>query len=207
MMFRNYLISAIRNLLSQALYTGINVMGMAAGLACFLLIALFVHQELSYDRQWNNADRIYQVARDYYANGEQEESHLDAMPAPAAPMLKQEFPEIEQVARYMCCGINGARADGELFTELRYADADNSLFDIFDFEWVSGDPATALSEPFDLVLTESAARKHFGDVDPMGQTLMLQWGPPSVREPRVVKGVIKDLPQTSHLSFEMLGSM
>lgn len=206
-MFRNYWVTATRNLLKQPLYSAINILGLAAGLACCILIALFVHYELSFDRHWTNADRLYRVDRDYFATGGQEESHLDAMPAPAAPLIEQEFPEVERAARLMCCGINGQLSNGDSFTEEAYADADNALFDVFDFEWVSGDPATALIEPLDLVLTESAARKYFGAADPMGQTLLLQWGPPSERLPRVVKGVIKDLPENSHLSFEMLGSM
>ena len=206
-MFKSYFSVALRHLLAQKLYSAINVAGLAVGLACFILIGLFVNHELGYDGQWAAADRIHRVSRDFFESAETREARLAGMPAPAAPLLKQDFPQIEQAARIFCCGAVVKRSDGEAFIERGYAEADNELFRIFDFEWVSGDPATALTEPYDVVLTRSAARRHFGDDDPIGQTLLTGGGGDGGWEAVEVTGVIEDLPENTHLRFDMLRSL
>src|SRR5882672_6778554 len=205
-MFRRYLNIAGRNLIRQGRYSCINVVGLTLGLACFMVIALFVHDELSYDKQWTSSDRIYRVSRDFFAFEEtRTESHLAPIASQAAALLKEDFPQVEKAGRLLCCGIVLQREDGTQFVESRFAEADPELLEIFDFDWLRGDPKTALSEPFALVLTKTAASKYFGDANPIGHTLFTSFG--GAQSARVVTGVIEDLPKSTHLSFDMLGSM
>jgi putative ABC transport system permease protein len=192
----NYLSIALRHFVTQRLYSAINVLGLAIGLACFIVIALFVRHELGYDRHFANAERIYRVSRDF------RETVLAANAAPVAALLKEDFPQIEQAARMSLNGAVLGLRDGSVVEErgLRYAD--NELFEIFDFEWLRGDAATALVEPATVVLTASAARRYFADQDPLGQTLLLE-----DRLPIEVTGVIADLGDDTHLDFSMLVSM
>ena len=200
-MLKSYLTVALRHLTTQKLYSLINVAGLAIGLTCFILIALFVRHELGYDRHFSRAEDIYRISRDFYAAGGAE-TYLATMAAPAAPLLKEDFPQIEAVARIECCGGGVLALDEESFNENDLAFADNELFDIFDFDWLRGDPARALARPYTIVLTESAAARYFGGADPMGRTLTLD-----DRAPLEVTGVIRDLPDRTHLRFDMLASL
>jgi putative ABC transport system permease protein len=204
-MIRSYLSIAGRNLIRQGRYSCINVVGLTIGLACFMVIALFVYHELSYDTQWTSSDRIYRVSRDAFSADGRTEFHFAPIASQAAALLKEDFPQVEKAGRLLCCGILLQREDGTQFVESRFAEADPELLEIFDFHWLRGDPDTALSEPFALVLTESAASKYFGDADPIGRTLLASFG--GAQSARVVTGVIEDLPKSTHLSFDMVGSM
>lgn len=196
-MFKSYLEVALRNLATQKLYSAINVIGLAVGLACVILIALYVHYELSYDRQYTNADRIYRISRDF----RNPELRLAANAPVVAALLKEDFPQIEQAARLYCCGnVVLSRDQMSFFSRAQLAD--NEIFEIFDFKWLQGDPRHALAEPFTIVLTRTAARTYFGDADPMGQfvTIENKW-------PMKVTGVIEDLPTNTHLQFDALISL
>jgi putative ABC transport system permease protein len=201
-MLRSYLVIAFKHLTTQKLYSAINIVGLAVGLACFILIALFVRHELSYDEHFANADRIHRVSRDFFGPRAAATS-LATIAAPAAPLLEQDFPEIERAARLSVspAGIGMTGPDDELNYQEGIAEADNALFEIFDFEWLAGDPATALAEPFTLVLTQSVARRYFGDEDPLGRTLLVEG-----RTPFEVTGVIADLGDATHLDFALLSS-
>jgi putative ABC transport system permease protein len=205
-MIRSYVSVALRHLVNQRLYSLINVAGLSVGLACFILIGLFVGYEWSYDSHWAKSDRIYRISRDFHATGGTREAHLAANAGPVAPLLAQDFPQIENVARIFCCGGVAKTPDGPAFLDPGYAMADAGLFEIFDFKWISGDPSTALAGPYDVVLTTSAARRHFGDADPMGQTL-LNGGGNGEWEALRVTGVIEDVPDNTVLDFSMLQSM
>jgi putative ABC transport system permease protein len=201
-MLKSYLVIAFKHLTTQKLYSAINIVGLAVGLACFILIALFVRHELSYDEHFANADRIHRVSRDFFGPRAAATS-LATIAAPAAPLLEQDFAEIERAARLSVspAGIGMTGPDDELNYQEGVAEADNALFEIFDFEWLAGDPATALAEPFTLVLTQSVARRYFGDEDPLGRTLLVEG-----RTPFEVTGVIADLGDTTHLDFALLSS-
>ncbi len=204
-MLKSYLAMAIRQLLAQKLYTAINVAGLALGLACTLLIALFVRHELSYDRHYSNSDRIVRISEDAAVDPP---LHFAGASPAIAPLLKDFFPGIETTARLLSCfdvGGGSLVTVGERrFLEPRLMAADNELFDIFNFDWRRGDARTALAQPNGVVLTESTARKYFGDADPLGATIEVGEG---ATLPFVVTGIVADLPDNTHLQFDLLLSM
>jgi putative ABC transport system permease protein len=205
-MLRSYLAIALRHLANQRLYSAVNLAGLAIGIVCCLLIGLFVLHEWSYDRYHANADRIYRFSLDYSLDGGAD-VHLAAMAAPVAARLKQDFPQILETTQISRCGTadNGATFSTE---DVTYYDtgqgmADNSVFQIFDFEWLHGDPATALLEPGTVVVTASTAMRYFGKTDALGETLSFENGTASLK----VTGVIGDLPDNTHLNFSLLMSI
>jgi putative ABC transport system permease protein len=197
-MLANYLKIVLAQLRRHKLQASINILGLSVGIASCLLIVVYVLFELSYDRYHANADRIYRVS-DEMASG----TILATTSALTAPTLQEEFPQIEAWAR-IYANTPGLISRGDISaydSKLRFADG--SLFRIFDFEWLQGDPATALSEPNTVVITESTARKYFADENPMGQILELE----TARYPMEVVGVVKDLPDNTHLDFNLLASV
>jgi putative ABC transport system permease protein len=203
-MLRSHLIVILRNVAEHKLHAAINILGLAVGVACCLLIGTFMAHELGFDRHYADADRIYRVSPDFYETGDNAGwSHPAANVQPAAALLLQEFSEIEQTARIWGQRAKLARegdAPAAYLDRLRWAD--QSFFDIFDLDWLQGDPAEALARPFTIVLTETLAGKYFGDEDPLGQTLLLEdsW-------PLEVTGVIRDLREDTHLSADAIASM
>ena len=197
-MLSNYLKIAWRNILGNPLFSAINIIGLAIGLACCIIITLFVRYETSFDQQWENSDRIYRVTRDFFSNNLQ----LAAVAPPVAPLLKQDFPEIEDITRLLATGQATIGRDEQSFTEENMAIADSNVFDMFGLRFISGNAETALVRPTDLVLTEKAAQRYFGDEDPVGQTLRFM-----DQVDVTVTAVIEDLPDNTHFAFELLGSM
>ena len=191
-MLTNYFKVALRNLRKRKGYAFINVAGLAVGMACCLLIALYVRDERSYDRYHDHADRIVRLVEDRARVG-----------APFGPALLGEFPEVEQVARLhpMFWTTPLLRAGEQGFYEDRIFFADSSLFDVFSFRLLRGDPKTALAAPFSMVLTEAMAEKYFGDVDPMGQIISYD-----NTHNYTVTGVVENTPPNSHFRFDFLAS-
>ncbi len=200
-MLKNYLLVALQHLVKQRLYTLINVAGLATGLACFILIGLFVLHERSYDRQFASSDRIVRISRDFLPTEMSKAAYLATIAPQAAALLQEDFPQIEKIARIECCGAAVGKAGERPVLEDGVAAADGTLFEIFDFGWLRGDARTALEAPFGVVLTRSVAAKHFGTVDPVGQTLLID------DRPYEVTGVIEDLGDHTHLRFSMLTSL
>ncbi len=191
-MLRNYLKIALRNLLLQKTISFINISGLAFGLASFVVIFLYLQNELSYDKYNVHYKSIVRVVSDNYAS----------TPAPLAERLRGSFPEIANTVRI-------AKADkvviGTGNTRL-YAEnvvfADPSILTVFTFPVVEGDYNTALNDPFSIVLTQEAVRKYFGSADPLGQTLTFD-----NKYSMKVTGVIKDIPVSSHFHCDFLVSM
>ncbi len=204
-MLRSHFTIALRQLLAQKLYTAINVAGLALGLACALLIALFVRHELSYERSFANSDRIVRISEDINADPP---LHFAGASAAIAPLLAGFFPEVDSAARLLACfefgGGTLVTVDERRFVESRLMAADAAFFDIFPFDWRQGDARTALTSPRDVVLTESTARRYFGTANAMGRTLEVFEG---LNLPFVVSGVIADLPANTHLRFDLLLSL
>ncbi len=196
-MLKNYLQIAWRNIVDNPLFSAINIVGLSIGLACCIMITIFVRYETSYDKHWDDADRIYRVTRDFLGNNLQ----LSRVAPPIAPLLKQDFAEVEDSTRILQTEVTLA-VDDDQYLEDDFVIADPNVFEFFNLEFVAGDPSTALAGPLDFVLTERAAERYFGNEDPIGKTINLM-GQADV----TVRAVIRDLPENTHMSFELIGSM
>ncbi|HEX7844510.1 MAG TPA: ABC transporter permease [Chitinophagaceae bacterium] len=202
-MLRNYLKVAWRNLVKNRTFSLINIAGLAIGLACFLLIALYVLNELSYDRFNKKADRIYRINSDILFGGT--EQRLPVTSDMMGATLKKDYPQVEQYARiYNSNGSKLIRKGNEFINEDNVAHADSTLFDVFTLPAIAGDTKTALNDPNSVVLTRTAALKYFGTTDVIGRTLETDDDSSTVYK---VTAVIKDLPQNSHFRFDFFFSM
>ncbi|MGN6212769.1 ABC transporter permease [Parafilimonas sp.] len=200
-MLQNYFRTAWRNLTRNKVYSFINIAGITIGLAAFWLIALYVGDELSYDRSFTNADRIYRIAQ--HANWEGGSMNLALNPPPLGPAITEKFPEVEQVVRIDAEGGGVIKFNKEAFKQNDILFADNNFFKIFSYTFLYGDAASALSQPNSTVITESLAKKIFGGVaQALNQTIYF-----GDSEPVKITGVIKDVPQNSHLQFSGIRSM
>jgi putative ABC transport system permease protein len=199
-MLKNYFKIALRNLWRKRAFSLINVTGLAVGMACCFLIFLYVHFELSYDRFHQKADRIYRVVGDLTSSTET--LHWYVTPGPLARSIRSEFPQVQQVTRFINLGVLVQKGSFK-FQETRTIWADSSIFSVFDFPLIYGDPRTALKEPNSVVLSETAAVKYFGHSNPVGQHLLLT----SLNLPGIVTGVMKDIPDNSHINADMMVSM
>ncbi|MCB2221463.1 MAG: ABC transporter permease [Bacteroidetes bacterium] len=202
-MFRNYLISSFRNLLKRKTYSIINILGLTAGLASFIIIFLYITDELSYDRHHTNANQIYRLVNVYDFEGVGENSA--SAPFPVAFTLKNDFPGmIENVVRLF--NFQAPRSfieHGEKkFNERNFFFADSTYFDIFDHVFIQGNPQSVLDENNAVVITQSMAHKYFGDENPVGKQLKFE-----TNINLQVTGVIEDVPAQSHFRFDFLASM
>ncbi len=200
-MLHNYFKIAFRNLCRSPLYSLLNIGGLALGMASCLLIALYVYDEWRYDRFNQNADRIYRVVEKQTQPGGVFE--VATTPGPLAPALKKDFPDVEKVAR-MGRWSGMIKSGKQVYEENNLFFADNGILHLFDFPLLKGNVASVLTRPDELVMTETTARKYFGEGwqhNPrvMGSMLRLN----NERDYRVV-GVVKDLPATSHIQFDIL---
>ncbi|MCJ7581336.1 MAG: ABC transporter permease [Candidatus Aminicenantes bacterium] len=196
-MFKNYLKTAFRNTTRHKGYSFINLAGLAIGMACTLLILLWVKDELSYDKFHENRDNIYRImsyGTKYMIEG------TDGTPAPLGPAIKDEVPGIENYARFSDFSKLVFRYKDKVFYETKGLITDPSFFEIFTFPFAKGDLETALLEPFDFIMTESMAKKYFGQDDPIGKIIEIEG------QPAIVKGIIKDIPKNSHIQFDFLAS-
>ena len=197
-MLKNYFKISLRNLKKNKGYAFINIFGLAIGLACCLLIVLFVRDELSYDRFHENAERTHRIVRQ---SGDLAPSVTVSVPL--APALMNTFPEVQHATRLFHYWFTPLISRGEegFYEEHTYF-TDSLFFEVFDFSLARGNPATALREPFSILLTETMARKYFGDEDPVGQTLMM-----NAAHAFTVTGILEDPPRTSHFTFDFLAAI
>ncbi len=203
-MFKNYLIIALRNLLRHKGYSFINIAGLAIGMAACILILLFIQNELSFENMHADAGRIYRVLTIDKALGTHNQRVGISMPA-MGPALPGAFPEVEASLRLTFGGQTLLSRPGDnrpaiYAQQLRSADA--NFFEFFDYTLLKGDPATALAQPFSLVLTESLAKQLFGDEDPVGKTVKDGDG-----DALQITGIMADLPDNTHLEFDALGAI
>jgi putative ABC transport system permease protein len=201
-MFSNYLLSAWRHLKRNKMFTVLNLLGLAAGMTACLLIMQYVSYERSYDGFHENADRVYRATLSLSKEGKR----LVAVPknaAAAGPALKREFPEVKDFVRiFPIDGTIAIRRGGVVFNEKGIYFADPSVLRVFSFPLLKGNAATALTEPGTVVLTATAAKRYFGSEDPLGKTLMLREGRQDF--PLTVQGVLADIPENTHLTFQFL---
>ncbi len=197
-MLGNYLKIALRNITSNPLFSTINILGLAIGLACCIIITLYVQYELSFDKHWNNADRIHRVTRDFFGNDLQ----LVSVAPPIGPLLVEDFPEIEDMTRALRTGRVSFTYDDVQIQEEHMIIADPNFLEFFDLQNVQGDAYRALEHPDNIVMTERAAERYFGDDDALGKTLNIM-GQADV----TVAAIIEDLPDNTHMRFEVLSSI
>lgn len=200
-MFRNNLRLALRNLWKNKITTVINIVGLTFGLASCMLIVLFIQHEMSFDAFQRKGDRIARVIMEYSFDGGTESTQGNYTSAKVANVLSGTFPDVERAMR-----LSGAdmivKKDDTPVTETNFIFVDSTFFDLFNYELVQGDVKHALDGPRKLVLTESTARRYFGNESPIGNTLLLG----SEAEPYEITAVIKDYPNNSQVYFDMLGS-
>ena len=199
-MLKNYLKIALRNMLKHKGYSFINITGLAVGMACCILILLYIQFEFGYDKFHKDADKIFRVAKDFRIKGEPA-SYGTATPPTLAPIILNDFPEVEHAVRLY--GSKGVIKYGEKkFIEEGIFYADASFFNIFTFPFIKGNPETALKYPYSVVLTEETAKRYFNREDPLGKTISFK-----NTEDFKVTGVIKVVPINSHFKFDILFSL
>ncbi len=189
-----------RSFKRQRSYIIINIMGLSIGIACSLLISLFVLNEASYDQYNIKKDRIYRVVLDGKIGGQEIAAASTA--AIVGPTMYREFPEVEDFLRMTGHGPTVIEYDGQTYTEEGWVDADSSFFNFFSIPVIKGDPSEMLSSPRRIVLSESTARKIFGDADPIDKALKMG----SDTTKYIVSGVMADIPAKSHFNANLISS-
>ena len=188
-MFNNYLKTAVRFFFRDKGYSFLNMAGLAIGLTCFALLMMWVQDEVSWDRFHENSPLIYRL-----------ESNTPAQPAPLGPHLKANYPEIAEAVRFYLSRPLLVRYGDKAFDEDRFVLADPAVFDVFTIPFVAGNPASALTEPNTAVLTEAAAKKYFGNDNPVGRILTVE-----NQFQVTVTGIVQNPPQNSDIRFNVLG--
>lgn len=197
-MFKNFLKITLRNLLRYKSFSFINLAGLAIGMTCFIFITLFVQDELSYDQFHANKDRIYRlVGIDAEGDGT---TGIARVPAPWGPAMQQAFPEVEKSVRFRFYGRALVSRGDKRFYENDGLFADSTIFEIFTFPLVQGNPKSALTQPNTVVISEDFAQKYFGASEPLGQTLRFD------DQEYKITGVVKNVPRNSHFTFDFLVS-
>jgi len=201
-MLKNYLIIAWRSLRKHFTYSLINILGLSLGFATFLLLTTWIRHELSYDQFHKNSKQIYRGSMEYSFGGQT--SKTSVSPTALLPVMQKNFPEVINGTRvYNPSAWNPyiVRKDDKLFQEGKFYYADSAFFNVFTFQLISGTPDKVLSEPNTVVLTESTAKKYFGNDDPIGQVLQI-----NNRTDYTVTGLMKDVPTNSHFQFDFMAS-
>jgi putative ABC transport system permease protein len=201
-MLRNYLKIAVRNLKKHRGYSSINIAGLAIGITCCLLILLLVRDELSFDQFHEHKNQIYRVVVQQPGQFYMGTDYLAVTPAPLASALKEEFPEVIKATRIDQSNNVIMSYKNKRFYEDGFLWTDDHFFDVFTFPFLRGDQSKALSEPYSVVISERMAHKYFGDEDPIGKIMAL-----SNRYDFIVTGIMKDVPQNSHLQFDFLAPL
>ena len=198
-MLQNYLRVALRALRRQKGYTAINIVGLAVGMTCCILILLYVQDERSYDRHFEDAEHIYRLRVERFSsNGEEELTATSS--APMGPAALETLPQIAAQTRFLQRTYL-VRYEDRQFFEDDFFWADSTTFEVFSFPFLAGDAATALQRPYSLVVTESSARKYFGTTDVLGRVLRVE------DMDMTITGVLADVPPQTHLTFDFLASM
>jgi putative ABC transport system permease protein len=198
-MLKNYLKVTLRNIARNKMYSALNIVGLAIGLACCILILFYVHDELSYDRFHKNAGSIYRVVPTFTTS--ERTMHLSTNAHVQGPMLKDDFPEVLEYVRFTGYRQRVVEYENTSFSEERFVFADESVFNVFSFAMILGNPEEALVNPNTIVITEEMAKKYFGSDDPMGKSLKVNYDALFT-----VTGVIKNIPSASHIKPDFIAS-
>ncbi len=199
-MLRSYFKIAFRSLLNNKVFSLINILGLALGISCFILLSLFIFNELSYDSFHKNAAQIYRVYVHSNINGK--ETNSSKSTAPLGPTLVKDFPEVQAYTRVGYFGTYNFRYKDKTFRERHVYTVDSSYFSIFSFPFLYGNPQAALTKPNSIVLTETVAKRYFGNENPVGKSFLVDG-----RRSFLITGVMQDFPPKTHFSCEFLLSM
>jgi putative ABC transport system permease protein len=200
-MWRNYLTVGLRALTKNRTYAFINIFGLAVGLAACLMLLVYVRYERSYDGWLPGAGNIYQVQSHFLDPDTGEEGHIQMSPYAAGRALRKDYPQIA-ASVYALSSEPVVLRGGEALTSDNTILVDNLFFDVLPLPLVAGDPRTALRQPGSIVLSESEARRFFGNANPMGRTLTLIMRGRNVDHR--VTGVMRDLPRNSHMRLDII---
>jgi len=198
-MLKNYFVIALRNIKKNKVYSLLNIFGLAIGMAVFILIFLYVRYELSFDKWHKDADKIYRVVQKQNGNVYLGSDRFAVTPGPLAAALMQDFPEVVSATRIDNFREAPFSYKNNHFVEKSGLWADPNFFKVFSVDLILGDPNTALSDPHSLLLSESQAKKYFGDADPLGQIVLY-----NTKHDLVVTGVFKAFPKNSHFTGDII---
>lgn len=201
-MLKNYLVVAWRNIKRSKAYSALNILGLAAGLAVFILIMLFVRTELGYDRFHANAKDIYRVVQEQPDNFYLGSNVFAVTPGPLAPAMARDFPEVLKATRIDNWSSVLVRVGDKSYLEKDVHWTDPQTFEIFSFPFVRGGGAASLEDPSSVLLSESAARRYFGGADPVGRTISLELF--AIKAEFRVAGVFRDIPASSHFTMDVV---
>ena len=199
-MFKNYIKITLRNLAKQKIYSAINILGLAIGLAGAILIFLFVQNELSYDRFHENTENLHRVYVNFHAEDGSIDRTFRGITMPMGPVMEEYFPEITHSIR-VSNNYATIRTEGKLFSE-KITQVDKSFFQAFSFPLLMGNPSSVFAQDYSIVLTENHARKYFGEANPIGKTLILISG--QEQSNFLVTGVSAQPPSNSTITFDIL---
>ena len=200
-MLKNFYLIAVRNLLKFKSYTAINVAGLAIGMSSFVMISLYIFNELSYDRFHSDYQNIYRISNKAIING-----IANDMAPTNSPLLKtllRDYPQVVRGTRLIKSPTLLIGKGTRKFYEDNVLYTDSSFFEVFSFKLIQGNPKTALANPNAMVLTETFAQKYFGDSDPMGKQITVD----NDTIVYTITGIVEDAPANSHIQFDMLGSI
>src|SRR5687768_4486232 len=200
-MIKNYLKIALRNLWRHRVFSFINIMGLTVGMTACFLIFLYIKFELSYDSLHSKGDRIYRIVTDIKTPTEVINASGPSWAVP--PNMKDEFAEVEDVVRIAGNDNLLIRKGDVKYEEENVMWVDSSFFKVFDFKLLKGNPHTALTAPFSIVFSKTAAKKYFGKEDPLGKTLLIT----GEGHPATVTGIMEDIPENSHITGDVVLSM
>ena len=199
-MFKNYFITALRNIRKHKSYSIINITGLTIGMTCFILIALYIQHELSYDKFHKNSDQIYRIVKKM-ENTYRGNDMSSTTPAPLAEILKSDYPQIDKVTRLRWENSPLFQCKENSFLEDKIFYVDPEFLEIFSFPLISGDPQTVLDKPYSIIFTEKMAHKYFGKENPVGKTIKV-----NQKHDYIITGVMKNVPSNSHIHFNFIAS-
>ncbi len=196
-MLKNYLLLAFKNFKKQKLFSLINILGLTMGITCCLMIFLFIMNEFSYDKFFKNGKDIYRIYRVGNTNGELR--NIPWVSAPYAKALQTDYPDMVKATMRVQPDNDLVTYNNISFNEKKIYLVDSNFFSFFSFHLLKGNPATVLNDPLSIVMTESAAKKYFGNEDPIGKVVGF-----NEKMHLKVTGIAEDIPVNTHMDFDML---